>query len=136
MVTNVLEEVAASVSLTAKVKNPTGIPLQGRDLRLYLFRAFLNDIHRLKRKELTLVSLNEVVAVSNPSWTDPLQELEDKMLLEEFLRLCEPWMQDMALRRLQGFSWEDIGEIYGVSGHAAEARFSHALRQARERLKI
>jgi hypothetical protein len=57
VVTNVLEEVAASVSLTARVKNPTGNPMQGRDLRLYLFRAFFNDIHRLKRKELTLVSL-------------------------------------------------------------------------------
>ncbi|HWR14737.1 MAG TPA: hypothetical protein VN577_07900 [Terriglobales bacterium] len=136
VVTNVLEEVAASVSLTARVKNPTGNPMQGRDLRLYLFRAFLNELNRLKRKQPTLLGLSEVMTVSNPSWADPLRELEDKMLLEEFLRLCEPWMQDMALRRLQGFSWDEIGQAYGVSGHAAEARFSHALRQARERLKI
>jgi DNA-directed RNA polymerase specialized sigma24 family protein len=131
VVTNALEEVAASVSLTARVQNPTS-PLRGRDLRLYLFRAFLNEVNRQKRKEPTLLGLTEALA----SWADPSQALEDKMLLEEFLRLCEPWMQDMALRRMQGFSWDEIGEVYGVSGHAAEARFSHALRQARERLKI
>jgi len=55
---------------------------------------------------------------------------------EEFLTLCEPWMQDMAFRRLEGFSWDDIGEAYGVSGHAAQSRFSHALQQALKRLKI
>jgi DNA-directed RNA polymerase specialized sigma24 family protein len=136
VVTNVLEEVAASVSLTAKVKNPLGSPMHGRELRLYLFRAFLNEVNRLKRQEPTFVTLSEVVAVSNPPWADPLRELEAKMLLEEFLALCEPWMQDMAFRRLRGFSWDEIGEAYGVSGHAAQARFSHALRLVRERLKI
>ena len=136
VVTNVLEEVAASVSQTAKVKNPVGSPMHGRDLRLYLFRSFLNEINRQKRKVPRFVSLSDVVAVSNPPWADPLRELEAKMLLEKFLALCEPWMQDMALRRLQGFSWDEIGAVYGVSGHAAQARFSHALRQTRERLKI
>ena len=136
LVTNVLEEVAASVSQTARVKNPLGSPMQGRDLRLYLFRSFLNEVNRQKRKEPTFVGLSEVVAVSNPPWADPLEELEAKILLEEFLAHCEPWMQDMAFRRLQGFSWDEIGEVYGVSGHAAQAKFSHALQQVRERLKI
>jgi DNA-directed RNA polymerase specialized sigma24 family protein len=135
-VTNLLEEVAASVSQTARVKNPLGNPMQGRDLRLYLFRAFLNEVNRQKRKEPTFVSLSEVVTVSNPPWADPLRDLEAKMLLEEFLTLCEPWMQDMAFRRLEGFSWDEIGEVYGVSGHAAQSRFSHALQQASKRLKI
>lgn len=136
VVTNVLEEVAASVSRTARVKNPLGSPMRGRDLRLYLFRSFLNQVNRLKRKEPTFVALSEVVGVSKPPWADPFRELEDKMLLEEFLTLCKPWMQDMAMRQLQGFSWDEIGDAYGVSGHAAQARFSHALREARKRLKI
>jgi DNA-directed RNA polymerase specialized sigma24 family protein len=136
VVTNVLEEVAASVSRTARVKNPVGTPMDGRDLRLYLFRAFLNEVNRLKRKEPTFVGLSEAFAVSRPPWADPLRELADKVLLEEFLTHCKPWVQDMALRQLEGFSWDEIGEAYGVSGHAAQARFSHALRQARKRLKI
>jgi DNA-directed RNA polymerase specialized sigma24 family protein len=136
VVTNVLEEVAASVSQTARVKNPVDSSMQGRDLRLYLFRAFLNELNRQKRKEPTFVSLGEAGAVSNPPWADPLRELEAKLLLEEFLTLCEPWMQDMSFRRLQGFSWDEIGKAHGVSGHAAQARFSNALQQVRERLKI
>jgi hypothetical protein len=34
---------------------------------------------------------------------------------------------------MQGLSWEEVGEVYGTSADAAEARFSHALRRARER---
>jgi hypothetical protein len=136
VVTNMLEEVAATVSQTARVKDPPDKPMQDRELRLYLFRAFLRQVNRLKRKDPNLVSLSEVVAVSNPPWADPLRELEDKMLLDECLALCEPWVEDMALRRVQGFSWDEIGETYGVSGHAAEARFGHALGRARERLNI
>jgi DNA-directed RNA polymerase specialized sigma24 family protein len=136
VVTNVLEEVAAAVSRTARVKNPPGSPMQRRELRLYLFRAFLHEVNRQKRKVPRFVNLSEVVAVSNPRWADPLQELDDKILLDKFLTLCKPWMKDMVFRQLQGFSWEEIGEAYGVSGHAAQTRFSYALSQLRERLKI
>jgi hypothetical protein len=71
-----------------------------------------------------------------PPWADPSREFEKKILLEECLAQCGFVVQDMAWRRMQGFSWEEVGEIHGLSAHAAEARFSYALRQARARLKI
>jgi DNA-directed RNA polymerase specialized sigma24 family protein len=136
VVTTVLEEVAATVSsrFAKTIGRPDG-PIQIRDLRAYLFEAFLRHVNELKRKELKLVSLNEV-SFSNPAWADPLRQFDDKILLDECLCRCDPVAQDMALRRMQGFSWEEIGALYGLSAHAAEARFSYALHQARERLKI
>lgn len=136
VVTTALEEVAATVSRVIKTKDPPCGPAQVRDLRAYIFRAFLRHVNHLKRKELTLVSLGEVGHMPEPAWADALRELEKKMLLDECLAQCDFIDQDMAWRRMQGLSWEEVGKIHGLSAHAAEARFSRALQQARERLKI
>ena len=135
VVTTALEEVAAMVSRVV-AKDPPGEPIQIRDLHAYLFQAFLRHLDELKRKELKVVSLSEMCPTSNPPCVDPLQQFEDKVLLDECLAKCDPVARDMALRRMQGFSWEEIGEAYGESAHAAEARFSYALQQARQRLNI
>jgi DNA-directed RNA polymerase specialized sigma24 family protein len=93
-------------------------------------------VNHLKRKELAVVSLSETAEKSEPPWADPSREFENKILLDECLAQCDFIAQDMALRRMQGLSWEEVGKIHGLSAHAAEARFSHALQQARERLKL
>lgn len=131
-----LEEVAAKVSRVVKMQDPPGDPVNIRDLRAYLFRAFLRRVDQLKRKELKLTSLSEAARTLDPPWADPFREFENKLLLDECLAQCDSVVHDMALRRMQGFSWEEVGEAYGPSAHAAESSFSHALRQARERLKI
>jgi len=132
----VLEEVAASVSRVIEKQDRNNKRLQVADLRAYLFRAFLRHVNRLKRKELAVVALGEAVQRSDSAWADPSRQLETKILLDECLALCDFVAQDMALRRMQGFSWEEVGKVHGVSAHAAEARFSYALQQARARLKI
>lgn len=136
VVTTALEEVAANVSRVIETKDPPGDPLPIRDLRLYLFRAFLRQVDRLKRKELAIVSLTNVAQVADPPWANPFEQFENKLLLDECLATCDSVTQDMASRRMGGFTWEEIGRAYELSAHAAEARFSHALRRARKRLKI
>ena len=136
VVTTALEEVAANVSRVIETKDPPGDPLPIRDLRLYLFRAFLRQVDRLKRKELAIVSLTNVAQVADPPWANPFEQFENKLLLDECLAICDSITQDMASRRMHGFTWEEIGRAYDLSGHAAESRFSHALHQARKRLKI
>jgi DNA-directed RNA polymerase specialized sigma24 family protein len=137
VVTTALEEVAARVSRRlARTKDPPADSAQIRDLRAYLFEAFIRRVNELKRKELKVVSLSEISPTSDPAWADPLQQFDDKVLLDECLAKCDPVAREMAIRRMQGFSWEDVGKEHGLSAHAAEARFSYALQQARERLKV
>ncbi len=136
VVTTALEEIAATVSRVIKAKDPPGDPAQVRDLRAYMFRAFLRHVNHLKRKELVAVALSVAVHKSDPLWADPSREFENKILLDECLAQCDFIAQDMAWRRMQGFSWEEVGKVHGLTAHAAEARFSHALQQARDRLKI
>ena len=134
VVTNELEEVAATVSRVLRTKRSTGNPEQIRNLAGYVFRAFVRRVNRLRRRQPVMVSLAEAAQV--PEWADPSRQLETKMLLDECLAQCDFVAQDMAWRRIQGFSWEDVGKIHDLSAHAAEARFSQALQRARARLKI
>src|SRR6266702_2864625 len=92
-------------------------------------RAFEHGLRLLGDPAVVTTALEEVAAIVS-------RALSNKILLDEVLAQCDFIAQDMAWRRMQGFSWEEVGKVHGLSAHAAEARFSHALQQARERLKI
>jgi DNA-directed RNA polymerase specialized sigma24 family protein len=128
---SVLEETAASVS-RALVRKPVG----GRgidNLPAYLFRAFLRRLNRTKRRELRVMSASQD-SILGAQHSDFARELEMKVLVDELLSRCDASIRDMFFRRVQGFSWKEIGTAYGISTHAAEARFSQALRRIRKRL--
>jgi len=40
----------------------------------------------------------------------------------------------MLFRRIEGFSWKEIGKIYGISAHAAESRCGQAFQKVRKKL--
>ena len=65
-----------------------------------------------------------------------LARAEAALLLDEIMAVCDRLTREIAFRRIEGFSWKEIGERYGLSSHAAEARFSKALDHARKMLKI
>jgi DNA-directed RNA polymerase specialized sigma24 family protein len=130
---NILEEAAARVSRAIdrkRVSNEQPV----RDLRAYLFRAYLRLINKALKRQLLVADAIRTLSVSSPNSTDPREELERKTLVDELLTRDGPVAHDMFYRRTQELSWDDIGLSYGISGHAAESRFSQALRRIRERL--
>src|SRR5262249_29431121 len=104
-----------------------------RNLHAYLFRAFIRRVNRLKRKESLL--LQRLSREPRESGSNSLKKLELEILVNEILARGDAVMRDMFYRRTQGFSWKEIGKAYGVSGHAAEARFSQALIRVKKRLQ-
>ncbi|HWY70317.1 MAG TPA: sigma-70 family RNA polymerase sigma factor [Terriglobales bacterium] len=128
---NLLEECAAAVSRVLQKPRPdTDHPI--RDLQAYLFRAFLRRVNRTKRRMPSLAN------PTNTSEADfgAAQNFEEKILVDELLTRCDPVTRDMFIRRNQGFSWKEIGEIYSISAHAAESRFSQALQRVRRKLGL
>lgn len=134
VVADVLEEVAARTSRLLKTKDPPDEPEPIHDVTAYLFRAFVRDVNRLRSKQLALVSAEE--ASKAPRWSDPSRQFDIKIMTDELLSRCDSVTQDLFALRIQGFSWQEIGGIYGISAHAAEKRFSQAFRQALTRLKM
>ena len=127
---NLFEQAAASVSEAIKANGSVV-----RDLAAYLFRAYIRLVSEAKRRDATLQESLDAQA-ENRIWHRDLLRAEAALLLDEIMGICDRLTREVAFRRIEGFSWKEIGEQYGLSGHAAEARFSKALDRARKRLKI
>ena len=130
-----MEEAAAAVSLAIDRKKHGG-QQRVRDLRAYLFRAFLRRVNRAKKRQLLVENAVRLLSASSSNSTDPLAELELKIFIDEFLTDGDSVARDMFYRRTQDLSWRDIGSSYGISGHAAESRFSQAIHRLAKRLGL
>ena len=131
---NYFEEAAASVSVAIEEKKSSGAPAV-RNVAAYLFRTFIRMVDDAKHKEKILEeSLKESVEVRIPL-TEQAQA-ETAVLLNEVMATCDRASREVIVLRLEGFSWKEIGEHFGTSSHAAEARFSKALDHARKVFKI
>ena len=105
-----------------------------RNLSAYLFRAFIRRVNRVKRRETLLMErLSQEFERSGEFISS--RNLELKILIDEILSRGDPTTRDMFYRRVEGYSWKEIGRVYGISAHAAESRFSQALRRLRNRLR-
>ena len=126
------EETAATVSRVLSAQKRGG-NRNIRNLSGYLFRAFLRRVDRLMRTELLFGehTTNEFLGSQISSSSE---EIELKLLVDELLTMCDAVTRDMFYRRAEGFSWKEVGRTYGISAHAAESRFSAALRRVRKRL--
>src|SRR6266849_7470206 len=130
---SLLEEAAARVSRAIDRKR-AGNEQPVRDLRAYLFRAFLRLVNKAVKRQLLVTNAIRTLSVTSHNSSDPLAQLELKILVDELLTRGDLVARDMFYRRTQKFTWDEIGLSYGISGHAAESRFSQALRKIRERL--
>jgi DNA-directed RNA polymerase specialized sigma24 family protein len=131
---SLFEEAAASVSEAIDAKERAG-RASVKDLAAYLFRTYIRMVGELRRKQTILEESLKQQAESQDLWRNAAKA-EAALLLDEVMATYDRVTREIAFRRLEGFSWKEIGERYGISGHAAEARFSKALDHARKTLKI
>ena len=134
IVANTLEEVAATVSQLIARRDPPGEPAPIRNLPGYVFRAFVRQVNRLKSKELAVLDAAIAGQTLAQRLADPSRQLEMKVLVEECLAQFDFTERDMCWRRLEGFTWDEIGPVHGLSGHAAEVRFRNAVRAVKAKL--
>ena len=132
---SLLEEAAARVSRAIDRKR-AGNEQPVRDLRAYLFRAFLRRVNKRHKRDLSMAQALQIDALASRNSVDPRASLEQKILIDEFLMQCDPATRDMFCRRIEGFSWKEIGWSYRISSHAAESRFSQIFQKVRGRLGL
>lgn len=132
---NLLEEAAAAVSRALdRKRNRPQDPI--RDLRGYLFRAFIRRVNKKLRRQLQVENAVRILLVTSQNSSDPLVELERKILIDELLTSGDDVTRDVFYRRVEGLSWDEIGDSYGRSSHAAESRFSEGIRRLAKRLSF
>jgi DNA-directed RNA polymerase specialized sigma24 family protein len=131
---NYFEEAAASVSAAIEEKKASGAPAV-RNVAAYLFRTFIRMVDDAKYKEKSLEkSLKDSVG-ARITFTEDAR-VETAVLLNEVMDTCNRESREVVVRRLEGFTWKEIGKQFDISSHAAEARFSKALDHARKMLRI
>jgi DNA-directed RNA polymerase specialized sigma24 family protein len=133
VVANLLEEAAAAVSRALNARHRNEAPIE--NLEAYLFRAFLRRLNKTQKRQSRL---DEAIALSAFSQKTPgtSSAVEMKIVLDEFLMQCDPEMRDVLYRRIAGASWKEIGQVYQISSHAAESKFSQAFRKVKRKFEL
>lgn len=131
---DLLEEAAATVSRAVNVKHLSEHPV--RNLQSYLFRAFLRRVNRTHQRDLSVKEALQIHRSGSRNSTDPRAQAEQKILIDEFLMQCDAVTRDMFCRRMEGFSWKEIGLSYRISSHAAESRFGQTFQKVRQKLGL
>jgi DNA-directed RNA polymerase specialized sigma24 family protein len=127
---SLFEETAATVTETLQENAARGKPVVD-DLHGYLFLAFMRRVRRGKRTELVFEDADERVWEKRARYTDG-SATERSVFMREVLATCDTVTKNIILRRLEGFSWKEIGRQCGVSSHAARQRFSATLQRLRK----
>ena len=130
---NLLEEAAATVSEAVRAKETARIP-PIRDMRAYLYRAFLRRIGEEERSEARLqealeddLRLGETMSIE--------ARVETKLVLKQILSMCDRKTRAIIWGRIEGRSWDEISYDVVMSNHAARLHYSKALRAIRDALK-
>lgn len=131
VVVSLLEQTAATVSLSLACESSASV----HNLESYLFRAFLHEIGREKRKQSRLLEATVSRRRYRESF-DPREEIQLGLLLDELLARCDLPTREVFRYRAKGLTWPEIGRLYGISSHVAETRFGKALKRLRREIDI
>jgi DNA-directed RNA polymerase specialized sigma24 family protein len=124
---SLFEEAAATVSKTTKQKAASGKP-GIRDMRGYLFRAYLRRISVERKAYLALDDTTEEDWQKHAQQTD-VSGIERQILVKELLESCDTLTREILYRKLEGCTGKEIEKFCGIPVNAANLRFSKALRR-------
>jgi DNA-directed RNA polymerase specialized sigma24 family protein len=127
---NLLEEAAATVSEAVRVKQDAGLP-PIRDLRAYLYRAFLRKIGAKRQAEIQLDEAFEERFRLNEGMNFE-ETLEARLLLKQILCMSDRKTEWVIWERIEGRPWDEIAYDMAMSNRAARLHYSRALREIRE----
>ena len=112
------------------------------DLDSYLFGIFsfrLNRYLARERKRQRIVefvpesdSLAELPGARDESW---VKKAESRIALQQALKKTDDSFQVMAWCYSHDFSWDKIGDIFGVTGEQARKRFDYGVQKLRKLLQ-
>lgn len=130
---NLLEEAAATVSEAVHAKEAAQAP-PIRDMRAYVYRAFLHRIAEERRsEERRQQAIEEHFRPDEEASVEA--QTERKLALKQVLSMCDRKTREIIWSRTEGRSWDDIAYGCVMSNHAARLHYSKALKEIRDALR-
>ncbi len=130
---NLLEEAAATVSEAVLAKHLAELP-PIRDMRAYLYRAFLRRLAAKRQAEIRMEEAFEERLRLNEGMSFD-EKLEARLLLKQILCMCDRKTMWIVWERIEGRSWDEIAYDCVMTNRAARLHYSRALREIREALQ-
>jgi DNA-directed RNA polymerase specialized sigma24 family protein len=127
------EETVVTVSRVVGSNTPPSKP-EVRDVRSYLFRAYVNRIHAEKRCRPVLDDATDKEWERYASQTDG-NDPDRRILVTELLSHYGKVTQEIVRRHLEGHSWKEVERFSGVPAKAARLRYQRAIRHLRKALQ-
>ena len=130
---NLLEEAAATVSEAVLAKQLADLP-PVRNMRAYLYRAFLRRLSATRKTEIRLEEAFEERLRLNEGMSFQ-EKMEARLLLKQIICMCDRKTMWIVWERIEGRSWDEIASNCVTTNRAARLLYSRALRGIREALE-
>ncbi len=130
---NLLEEAAATVSEAVLAKQLAELP-PVRNMRAYLYRAFLRRLSATRQAEIRLEEAFEERLRLNEGMSFE-EKMKARLLLKQILCMCDRKTMWIVWERIEGRSWDEIAYDCVMTNRAARLHYSRALREIREALE-
>jgi excisionase family DNA binding protein len=114
---NLLEEAAATVSEAVLAKQLAELP-PVRNMRSYLYRAFLRRLFASRQAEIRLEEAFEERLRLNEGMSFD-EKLEARLLLKQILCMCDRKTMWIVWERIEGRSWDEIAHDCVMTNRAA-----------------
>ena len=105
-----------------------------RDVRSYLFRAYVNRVLAEKRCQPVLDDATDKEWERYSSQTEG-SDPDRRILVTELLSHYGKVTQEIVRRHLEGHSWKEVERLSGVRAKAARLRYQRAIRHLRKALQ-
>ncbi len=137
LTTEIWEETLSSVLRTMEKLGHAKIS----DLDSYVFAIFSNrlDRHlakeRKRRRIIELVPTDDLAELEGAHDFSWVERIESGVLLQQALAGTDEFFRACAWRRCQGYSWAEIGQVFGLTEEQARKRFEYGVQKLRKLLR-
>jgi len=141
LASDVWESALESVGKTVVRSNGRGVPI--RDLDAYLFGVFIHRFNRALRKERRrremfqhFPSTQDLEALRQAHDSKAARKIEQSVQVKEAIQSMDEWTRKAWIARKYGYSWYEIGSLFGMTDAQAKLKFRYAIAKLREKLGL
>jgi DNA-directed RNA polymerase specialized sigma24 family protein len=124
-------------SLSSTMERHPRMRARIRNLNDYVFWAAAHKLNRSVGREPKIEyvgSLNDLSVLASAQDSSSVSRLEKELLLKELAGLMNEETRCFCTLQAMDWSWDAIGELFGISANAAQVKFHRGLEKARKRL--
>ena len=103
----------------------------------YLYWVAARILYRTVERNKMIEVIDDLEPLALPKkgrYRDSLTGDRKKLLIKQIMRYMDTRTRRMYLLRVKGYSWAEIGELFGITANNAAVQFNAGVQRARQRI--